>query len=222
MRPLSQRDAARLVLLAGATLTAGCSGGYVHGHGGGYQGPPVLSELEPNDSPYDPDDLGGLNLLSHMIVEGHVDAVGWDQVDHFEIHADEPIGIEFCLHGDHPGADVDLCLFDPDSGLVVGCWDTPFNPEEGLFSLDWHGKRVVLVVEAWVVDTSYSLELRAVPHPYLSEGGPPAASPGLSRGSGVSFPDGLPDPNPDKRGPEAPEEETLALALRNPAAERRF
>jgi len=222
MRPFQSRDAARLVLLAGMVTTVGCGGAHVHGHGGGYSGPPVVGELEPNDSPWEPDHLGGMNLFSHLIVEGHVEAIGWDLVDHFEIHAEEPIGIEFYLHGDHPHADVDLCLFDPDSGLVVGSWDSPYNPEEGLFSLDWPGKRVVLIVEAWVVDTSYSLELRAVPHPYLSEGGPPAAGADLTGGSGISFPDGLPDPNPDKRGPEAPDEETLVLAARNPAGEQRF
>ena len=223
MRPLQRHDAARLVLLAGMVTTVGCAGGTGHDHGGGgYSGPPVYGELEPNDSPWEPDYLGGMNLFSHMIVEGHVEAVGWDLVDHFEIQADEPIGIEFCLHADHPYADIDLCLFDPDSGLIVGCWDSPWSPEEGLFSLDWPGKRVVLVVEAWGVDTSYSLELKAVPNPYTSEGGPPAASADLTSGSGISFPDGKPDPNPAKRGPEALDEETLVHAARNPAAGERF
>ena len=215
--------AARPLFLAGLTLTvAGCGGGGPTYVGGGYQGPPVFDELEPNDSPYEPDYLGGVDILSHFIVEGHVEAIGWDLVDHFELVADEPVGIEFYLHGDHPAADLDLCLWDPDIGQVVACYDGPWNPEEGFFTIDYPGKRVVLIVEAWAVDTTYSLELRATPNPYYGQGGPGAQAPSADVGSGISFPDGVPTPSAQKHGPDAVDEEALVLAMRNSEVEERF
>ena len=222
MRTLAARDLARPLLLAGLMTAAGCTGGYVHGHGG-HEGPPVFGEIEPNDSPFEPDFLGGVDVFSHFIVEGHVEALGFDRVDHFELVADEPVGIEFYLYGDHPAADLDLCLWDPDSGMVVACYDGPWNPEEGFFSIDWPGKRVVLIVEAWAVDSSYSLEIRATPNPFTSEqDGPAAMGVALTTGSGISFPDGRPTPSPGKRGPNAPDEQALVLASRNPDPERGF
>ena len=183
----------------------------------------MFGELEPNDSPYEPDFLGGIDIRSHFIVEGHVEALGFDRVDHFELVADEPVGIEFCLYGDHPAADLDLCLWDPDAEVVVACYDGPWNPEEGFFSLDWPGKRVVLIVEAWWVDSSYSLEIRATPNPFGSDQGVPGAmAADLTTGSGISFPDGRPTRSPAKRGPDAPDLERLIAAGRNSGPAGRF
>lgn len=205
----------RPLLLTGLLAVVGCAGGHGEpGYGGGHHGPPIYDELEPNDSPWDPDYMGPVNILSNFIVEGHVEAIGFDQLDNFEIQATEPVAIWFTLHGDHPMADLDLCLFDPDSGQVVACFDGPWNPEEGYFTLDWPGKRVVLMVEAYLVDTSYSLEILASPHPYFSDSGDPNASPqAQGSGSGISFPDGQPRPSERKHGPDAPDEEVLVFAM---------
>lgn len=215
MRPETIRATRSLCLAGLALAVAGCSGGHGHGHGGGHSGPPVLDEIEPNDSPYQPDFLGGVDSVSHFVVAGHVEAVGHDVYDHFELVAEEPVGIEFYLHGLAHHADLDLCLWDPDLEEIVACYDGPWNPEEGYFTLDWPGKRVVLLVEAWIVDSAYDLEILATPHPY-EDGGDGGNGPAAGSGAGISFPYGRPEPSPDKRGPEALDEELLVLALRNP------
>jgi hypothetical protein len=208
---------ARPLLLAGLLTVVGCSGG-IDTFGGDYFGPPVYGEHEPNDSPWEPDILGLVDTHSNFIVEGYVEAVGWDTVDTFEIEASEPVAISFELYGDSLFADLDLCLFDPDIGQVVACYDGSWNPEEGYFTLDWPGKRVVLMVEAYLVDSSYSLEILASPLPYNSDSGDPSSSPvSLTSGSGISFPDGQPQPSERKRGPDAPDEQTLVFALQNQA-----
>ena len=196
---LAQRPSARRILVTAALgLAASCAGG-----GGGViiggppPGPPHYGEIEPNDSPWSADFLGGVHGATHFIVEGHVEGwPGFDLYDHFELSADEPVGIEFILYGDDPFADLDLYLFDPDSGQIVGGYDGPWNPEEGFFTIDWAGKSVVLVVESATVDTTYSLEIRGVPWHFGpgSEGEPgaeaqrrPAAE---DSGTGISFPFG--------------------------------
>ena len=205
------------LLLAGLVTVAGCAG-YIHE---APWSPPAFSEREPNDSPWEPDFLGGVNILSHFIVDGYVEAVGYDTVDHFEIIADEPVGIEFSLYGYDEYADLDLHLFDPDTGWIVASYDGPWNPEEGFFTIDYPGKRVVLVVEAWLTDSHYSLEIRATPNPFYGDApndGTAAASLSLdedwAESSGISFPDGRPAPNPDKQGEDALDEEAGAFLLR--------
>lgn len=213
------------LLLGGLVTIAGCAG-YIHE---APWSPPTFSEREPNDSPWAPDYLGGVDIFSHFIVEGFVEAVGFDTVDHFEICADEPVGIEFSLYGYDAYADLDLHLFDPDSGLIVASYDGPWNPEEGFFTIDYPGKRVVLVVEAWLTDSHYSLEIRATPNPFYGDApndGPAAASlsldEDLAEGSGISFPDGLPTPNAGKQGVDALDEEAAVFLLRNSARREGF
>lgn len=221
-----------LISLTVASLFAGCTGGSDHAHHQGYT-PPVFVELEPNDSPWHPDFLGGVNVLSHFLVEGYVEAIGFDTVDHFEIVADEPVAIEFTLTGEYLTSDLDLCLFDPDLGVIVASWEDPWSVERGHFTIDYPGKRVVLVVEAWLEDAPYTLEICGGPNPYAltapDDPGFPAASASPAQvdqdeamamsdtGTGISFPDGPPEPFLPKRDPAAPSEEVRIQMRRNQA-----
>lgn len=183
------------------TLTAGCAGHH-SGGGHGHKGPPgpeVFHELEPNDSPFAADFIGGIDSFSHLIIEGHVQAFGHDLYDHFEFFAEEPIGVEFRLDGYTPGADVDLCLIDGDTGQVLACYDSPFNSEDGFFTIDWSGKHFILLVETYVFDTEYDLEIVGLSHPAgeFGDGDGTLASPadaGEPGGTGISFPEGQPSP----------------------------
>lgn len=197
--------------LAGALALTGCAGGHGTTTHSDPPGPPVYQEAEPNDSPFGADWFGGLYVHEHFFIEGHVDAFGPDVYDHFEFVADEPIGVEFWLDAWNPGADVDLCLIDPDNGDVLACYDSPHGSEAGYFTIDWPGKRFVLMVETWVYDTGYTLEIYTSHHPApSSDGGGDgladplgADAPGRS-GAGISFPDGRPPIEKDEHLPDAP------------------
>ena len=207
MRPNRLSSAPRLSLATLLAALAGCSG-YVAVPG---YGPPVYGEFEPNDSPASADFLGYLDSTSHFFVEGHVQSIGYDTCDYFLLEADEPIGIQFYLSGADPFDDLDLSLIDPHSGQVIAIYDAPWNPEDGYFTLDWPGTQVILLVESWVFDADYSLEILAGPHPYGSGGGPGSGFIGeqatgalQAHRSGISFPTGAPTPDASKGRP-APE-----------------
>lgn len=203
MRTKPFRTAFELLLLLAAALAAtavmaGCSG-----HGGRHHHddpppppPPVLEEIEPNDSLAYPDFIGGVDSSSHFFIEGSVDAFGLDYYDYFELVAEEPIGVDFYLHGWSPFADVDLCIYDPDTGHLVACYDS-FGNESGFFTVDYPGKAFTLRVETFVDDTGYDLELVVWDHPGLG-------APGASAGDGISFPEGRPAPRKDEHRRDAP------------------
>lgn len=202
--PIDVRQLVSIALAAAGLSLVACAPGPGHGHHDP-PGPPVYGELEPNDSPFHADFLGGVDRLSHFFVEGHVEtAYGYDRYDHFELVADEPVTIDFWLEAWNHYADIDLCLVDPDTGDVIACYDSPWDTESGSFSLDWPGRRVVLLVETYGEDTSYSLEIAGAP-PYYG----PAAGEGdgadlrpLS-GLGISFPRGVPTPHKERDGDPA-------------------
>ena len=129
-----------------------------------FYGPAYIHELEPNDSPYYTDFQGGISSYTHYIIAGHIESPGGlDRYDHFEFVADEAASLEFILSGLHSHADLDISIWDPDSETLVFTWDSPINPETGSFTIDFPGKRFVLMVESWGVDTHYELELVGAP-----------------------------------------------------------
>lgn len=209
--PLPLRPSA---LLAGVLALTGCGGGHVSTHRADPPGPPVYQEAEPNDSPFGADWFGGLHDHEHFFIEGHVDAFGPDVYDHFEFVADEPIGVEFWLDGWTPGADVDLCVIDPEDGDVLACYDSPYGSESGYFTIDWPGKRFVLLVETFVHDTGYTLEIHTTQHlappggggGESGDGAPTAQQPtsGPDAGPGISFPYGRPRTEKEEHAPDAP------------------
>lgn len=211
MLPRDRRSSLRPpALLAAVLAVTGCAGGHGSATPSDPPGPPVYQEAEPNDSPFHADWFGGLYAHENFFIEGHVDAFGPDVYDHFEFVADEPIGVEFWLDAWTPGADVDLCLVDPETGDVLACYDSPYGSESGYFTVDWPGRRFVLMVETWVYDTGYSLEIATYHHssqPGEDGGGVPSAGvPGESEsaGNGISFPDGRPPTEKDEHRPGAP------------------
>jgi len=72
------------------------------------------------------------------------------------------------LHGLTPGDDLDLCLWDPATESIVACWNTPWNPEEGTFTVHHAGQEFVLLVESFLYDSDYDLEI--ITYPYSSYG----------------------------------------------------
>lgn len=196
-----QKSRHLFLAVLGAT-TLGCGGGHLSISDP--PGPPVYQENEPNDFLYFPDWMGGLDDHDHLIIEGHVDGFGPDIADHFEFFAEEPLEVEFWLDGWQPGADVDICLIDPDTGELLASYDSPDNFESGYFSIDWPGKHFVLRVESWIFGTSYSLEIVTGHHFATSGGQDGPASASLDSTSGISFPFGKPSPgkSEDRRGDE--------------------
>ena len=198
-------------LLAGALAGVFAVTGCAEGHGSSHSdppGPPVYQEAEPNDSPFGADWFGGLYVHENFFIEGHVDAFGPDVYDHFEFMAEEPIAVEFWLDAWTPGADIDLCLIDPDNGDVLACYDSPYGSESGYFTIDWPGKHFVLMVETWVYDTGYTLEIFTSHHPApSSDGGDGSASPLAADGpaaKGISFPYGRPPIEKEEHRLDAP------------------
>ena len=193
-----RRATLRLALLLAAGGTSACAPAPGH-HGP--PPPPVFEEREPNDSPFAADFLGGIDPTSHFFVEGHVECAGYDVYDHFELVADEALTVRFWLESWVPGADVDLCLVDPDTGEIVACYDSPWDTESGSFTVDWPGKRFVLLVEAWDHDTGYTLEISGDPHPGYGPLGGAEEDPAAL---GLSVPGGAPAPQKEAHGPLAP------------------
>jgi hypothetical protein len=140
--------------------------------------PPVYSfvELEPNDVAPLANYLGGIAVGETFFVRGFIGDSGFDPFDGFAFTTAEPMEIELHLWIDDPYADLDVCYFNPYSGLVEACFATSFNPESGWLALhggtDFH-----LVVSSYFGDSSYTLEL---------VGRPPAASAAAAAAAAVS------------------------------------
>lgn len=167
--PLALR---RTVLALGAAwallLVAGCTDTtHVHGGGnggGGGSSPAVFVELEPNDSPAFPDFIGVLQDLDHVIVEGYVEAIGFDVVDHIEFEAAHPLEIDFTALALSPGGDVDVTIYDPIAGQVLGTYAVSGDYEAGTIVVHEAGRPFQFIIEAWGVATDWDLELITYPY----------------------------------------------------------
>jgi hypothetical protein len=159
----------RTSLLLGAALVAACLAacGRVtttsHGPAPG-PAPETYVEIEPNDSPALADFVTIVDGDSYLVVDGHVEAIGFDVVDHIEFEASEPVEIDFFLEGFGPGADVDVTIYDPLDDVVLATYAAGGATESGTIVVHEPGRPFQFVIEAFVEDAGWSLELRAFPH----------------------------------------------------------
>jgi len=148
-----------------ATLGAGCGGGHSHhSHVPAPQGPPVYYELEPNDSPEFPDRIGPVDRLTHLFVDGFVQAIGFDIVDHIEFHSVYPAVYQFRVDALSPYGDVDVTVYDPVAGVVVGEYFFSGSYEVGEIVVHQADRPFQLIIEAYGYDTDWSLELVGYPY----------------------------------------------------------
>jgi hypothetical protein len=122
-------------------------------------GPPVFLEIEPNDVPAQANSLGTLYPGDWLAIEGRLSEFGPDLLDGFTLRSGTAIQIQFALYEGASGADFDVCLYDPDTGQYVYCWETSAHPETGAFSILGPGKDVHLVLSPFLGDAPYRLEL---------------------------------------------------------------
>lgn len=165
--PLSLRRST-LVLGAAlaATLLASCTRSSHH-HGGGHGSSPqpdVFVEIEPNDSPNFPDFVAVLDRYSWLEVEGDVQAVGFDIVDHIEFEAAEPMELDFTLTAFGAFGDVDVTIYDPIDNVVLGTYATSGSTEFGTIVVHEAGRPFQFVIEAFDTDSPWVLEIEGFPH----------------------------------------------------------
>ena len=132
-------------------------------HSHGSNGPLVFFEQEPNGSVNNPDFIDWVDPTTFLLVEGHVQAFGPDQLDGFRFITTQPMTIHVAIYADAFLADIDLCVYDPDFDSFIVCLDSPHGSEEGSFSVLEAGKAFDLVVETFVSGTSYTIEVNGYP-----------------------------------------------------------
>ncbi len=131
-------------------------------HSGHDHHAPTYSESEPNDDACCADDFGVLAAGEFLSIEGFISDDGHDPFDGFAFEAWQPLEVEFRLISES-GADLDLCLYDPQIDLVVDCYETPYNPEVGTAFILAGGVDFHLVVNAFAGSGPYTLEVWASP-----------------------------------------------------------
>jgi len=119
-----------------------------------------LFEVEPNDLPHQANWLGDLYPEDALAIDGRITQFGPDLLDGFALRSGAPIHVQFALWADQPGADLDVCLYDPDLGQYIACWETSAHPETGAFTIWGAGKEVHLVVSSYLGDSSYRFEVQ--------------------------------------------------------------
>ena len=122
-------------------------------------GPPVYLEIEPNDLPAQANFLGTLYPGDWIAIEGRLSEFGPDLLDGFSLRSGTAIHVQFALYEASSGADFDVCLYDPDTGQYVYCWETASHPESGAFTIHGGGKDVHLVLSPFQGDAPYRLEI---------------------------------------------------------------
>jgi len=122
-------------------------------------GPPVYFEIEPNNVPAQANFLGTLYPGDWLAVEGRLSEFLPDLLDGFALRSGTAIHVQFALYELSSGADFDVCLYDPDTGQYVFCWETDSHPETGAFTIHGGGKDVHLVLSPFLGDAQYRLEI---------------------------------------------------------------
>jgi len=174
----------RTSLCLGATLAAlylnGC--GHVH-YTPGPSGPQpdTYVELEPNDSPAFADFVSIVDPSTFLLVDGHVEAVGLDIVDHIEFEASEPVEIEFFLEAFGPYGDVDVSIYDPIDQVILATYASDGPYESGTIVVHDPGRPFQFVIEAFMEDSPWTLELVGFSHICSCDG--PASTEGGASGA---------------------------------------
>lgn len=138
--------------------------------GGATPGPAAFVELEPNDTPAMADFITVTDRWSHLTVEGYVQAIGVDVVDHLEFQAAEPMELTFHLTAHAPFGDVDVTIYDPIAGVVLGTYASGGPSEVGSLLILEPGRPFQFVIDAFVEDTPWCLELEGWPLPLGATG----------------------------------------------------
>ena len=125
--------------------------------------PPILKELEDNDSAARAAWFGMLRPGSSLSVAGHVGFGGPDPRDGFVFSTAAPCTIRFALRPVLPSAELDLCVYDPSLDAFVACFDSrgavaPGEIDFATAGTDFH----IVVGSAWG-SASYVLEIEATP-----------------------------------------------------------
>jgi hypothetical protein len=155
------------LLVLPASLAAACIHSSDHHH---------LIESEPNDGACCADYFGKLSPGEFLSIEASITDDGFDPYDGFAFTATEPISVEFRVYADKPYADLDVCLYDPQLGITVDCFQSPYDPEIGVAHVLAGGAEFHLVVNSFVGDTAYTLQLEAFPLFLASEDAPATSS----------------------------------------------
>ncbi|MCZ6598130.1 MAG: hypothetical protein O7B99_10860 [Planctomycetota bacterium] len=151
-----------------AAMLIACHSGTGH-HSIGHKS---FAESEPNDSACCPNYFGFLGPGDFLTIDGFITDSGADPFDGFAFTSAVPISVEFRLFIDGPFADLDVCLYDPYLGTFVDCFESPFNPEEGTVHVLGSGLDFHLVVNSFIGDSSYTLEVEAFPLFLAEDDGP--------------------------------------------------
>ncbi len=135
----------------------------------------VFFESEPNDDPLSADHFGQLLPGDHFFIEGFITDRGTDPFDGFAFTAGQALHVDFQLFTDDFGDDLDVCLYDPQLDQTLACFATANNPELGGVDVTAGGLDFQLVVESFVGESSYALEIVVVPlFAALAQDGPAA------------------------------------------------
>lgn len=125
---------------------------------------PVYEEIEPNDSPYFPDRLGVVDRYTLLYVDGHVEAIGLDVVDHLEFHSATPATYDFRVDAWSAYGDVDVTVYDPLADVVVGVFAVSGPYELGRVVVHQPDRPFQLILEAYLHDTYWTVELAGGPY----------------------------------------------------------
>jgi len=139
-------------------LVAASCGYRKYGGGGSHGGTPVYLEQEINDSPANANWVSSVYPGDYFAIRGHVSDFAGDWFDGFAFYSPTAVDVEFFLTADDPAADLDLCWYDPVAGAHVACWETTFNPEQGVLPL-YAGEDFHLVVSPFWGSSYYTLEV---------------------------------------------------------------
>ncbi len=175
-----------LGLLAFAALAATATGCH-DGHGDdecGSCGPPppaVYQEFEPNDSPFFPDRIAVVDAYTLLYVDGYVEAFGFDIVDHLEFHSATPATYDFRIDALSAHGDVDVTIYDPVADVVVGVYAFSGPVEAGRITVHEPDRPFQIIIEAYVLDTAWSLELIGGYYSGLASSAAGSGDVGLSR-----------------------------------------
>ncbi len=126
-------------------------------------GPDSFVELEPNDTPGLADFVAITDSATFLTVEGHVQAIGFDVVDHIEFEACEPMELRFYLEAHAPFGDVDVSIYDPIDQVILGTYASGGPTEVGTLLIHEPGRPFQFVIDAFIEDTSWCLQLEGFP-----------------------------------------------------------
>jgi hypothetical protein len=126
-------------------------------------GLPLFQEAEPNDDPLTANHFGLLAVGDHFLIQGFVRDDAADPFDGFAFTAATALHVDFQLFIDTTSADLDVCLYDPQLDQTVACFATQENPEQGGVDVSAGGIDFHLVLESFVGDGPYTLEIVVQP-----------------------------------------------------------